>query len=121
MSELDGIKGIVIKFLKETPVLRDDDRALVCKVWEYQLKLLGKNIFSLKANDFFQVYTTDLLTSSDSITRARRKVQETFPELRGLNYEKRQNLFQEEIKKEVAILFEKPVTLKPIYEQISLF
>lgn len=121
MSELENIKGIVIKFLKENPVLRDNDKALVCKIWEYQLKQTGKNIFSIKINDFFQIYTTNQLTSSDTITRARRKAQETFPELRGLNYEKKQFLFQEGIKKEIASLFEKPVITKQKYEQISLF
>ncbi|MEY4573780.1 MAG: hypothetical protein RLZ10_3086 [Bacteroidota bacterium] len=51
--------------------------------------------------EFFMKYVEGVYTSSDSITRMRRKVQEDNESLRGQTYYKRQKLekeFREEIK-----------------------
>lgn len=109
MSELKDLSKLVESLLTQFPLLRDNDKALVCKIWEHQLKELGKDINKLTINDFFIFYLSpDInLTNSDTITRARRKKQETIIELRGNLYDKRHN-YQDEFKKEILELF-KPI------------
>ena len=109
MSELKDLSKLVESLLTQFPLLRDNDKALVFKIWEHQLKELGKDINKLTINDFFIFYLSpDInLTNSDTITRARRKKQETIIELRGNLYDKRHN-YQDEFKKEVLELF-KPI------------
>jgi hypothetical protein len=92
MSTIKRIKAMqkqVAYYLHHKESLRDDDKLLVANIW-YQ-ELLDKNIDSKKfsAFDFLQMYADDTLTNSDIITRARRKVQEENPQLRGKNWAKR--------------------------------
>lgn len=114
MSELLDIKNIVVKLLTESSLYRDNDKALVCKVWEYQLSKIGKNIYDLKTNDFFICYLENILTNSDTITRARRKAQEEIIGLRGVNYDNRHNKLQDDFKKDIISLFELKKEEKPI-------
>ena len=46
----------------------------------------------MSAIDFLQIMVNGNLPSPDTITRARRKIQEKHPELRGVNYVERQKL-----------------------------
>lgn len=75
---------VVKEFLNKHPTLRDDDKRLVANFWNAELKSKGVDIAMLKASDFVKNYFLNgEITNPDTITRARRKVQETCPELRG--------------------------------------
>lgn len=79
---------------------RDDDNLLVCRIWWDELLELKFVPEQMTAMEFLVLYRDQKLTSSDTITRARRKVQEENEHLRGKSYIERQNK-QEEIKEEI--------------------
>jgi hypothetical protein len=70
------VRGKVEHCLKSDPTLADDDERLVSNIWHLEALKLGKNP----------------MTMTDVITRARRKVEEDMPDLRGETWEKRQGL-----------------------------
>jgi len=79
--------------LYKTPILRDDDNRLVANYW---YKEIGPGLIdNMSIIDFLTKYSTGQLTSADTITRARRKVQENNPSLRGEKWEDRHTLAQE--------------------------
>ena len=78
-----------VQILLETyPKLRDNDVRLVASYYYNNIS----NINQISAIDFLQIMVNGNLPSPDTITRARRKIQEKHPELRGLNYVERQKL-----------------------------
>ena len=78
-----------VKFLLEAyPKLRDNDVRLVATYYYNNIA----NINQMSAIDFLEVMVNGNLPSPDTITRARRKIQEKHPELRGAKYEEKQKL-----------------------------
>ena len=78
-----------VQILLETyPKLRDNDVRLVASYYYNNIS----NINQMSAIDFLQIMVNGNLPSPDTITRARRKIQEKHPELRGVNYVDRQKL-----------------------------
>mgnify|MGYP001615620743 FL=1 len=73
---------------------RDDDELLVCRFWCDELKNKNIVVKSLDAIAFMMMYKKGLITSADCVTRARRKITENFPELRGKSYKKRKGNLQ---------------------------
>ena len=73
-----SVKNLLAKFSS----LRDSDRLLVAELWKQELK-------ALKTNDLLMMLKAGKLTSYDSITRVRRKVQEENKNLRGKLYKER--------------------------------
>ena len=73
------------------PHLRDCDRRLCSNIWVRELEVLKMNYKTITAEQMLVVFNQGKLTSSDSITRARRQVQERYPEMRGEKYSKRQD------------------------------
>jgi len=71
--------------LENNTYLRDCDRKLSVVIWRRQLKDLN-----VLEHNFFDFYTSKLLYSQESIGRARRKLQELYPNLRGKNYKNKQ-------------------------------
>ena len=81
-NQLDLVKYV----LERSPESRDNDNILLWIVWKKAYPAIEKEI------DYFkELFISKTLPSFESITRARRKLQETYPNLRGLKYEKRQN------------------------------
>ena len=64
---------------------KDNDMLLVAQFWALESKFTEQH----SAYDVFEAMSNGTLSSYESITRARRKLQELHPELRGLNWEKR--------------------------------
>jgi len=60
--------------------LRDDDNKLVANYWFNEVG---------ETKDFLKNYAAGKITQADSITRARRKLQELHPHLRGEKYNER--------------------------------
>lgn len=95
------INETVKQLLSEDPALRDSDAKLVVRIWRQELKDSGE-FFSLTV--FFSLYEAGKITSADSITRCRRKLQEELPSLRGDSYAVRQHIEQPAAQEEVRQL-----------------
>jgi hypothetical protein len=86
-----------VKILLQTyPKLRDNDVRLVASYYYNNIS----NINQMSAIDFLQIMVNGNLPSPDTITRARRKIQEKHPELRGVNYVERQKL-EKQVRQEI--------------------
>jgi predicted nucleotide-binding protein (sugar kinase/HSP70/actin superfamily) len=66
---------------------KDNDMLLVAQFWALESKFSEQH----SAYDVFEAMSKGALSSYESITRARRKLQEIKPELRGSTWEKRHN------------------------------
>ena len=88
---MNQIKLIVQRLLEEQPALRDNDNLLMSTIWKEQSNILN----------FFQRFERGKLHSPETIRRARQKLQEDFPHLRGELYEVRQKR-QEKVKQELG-------------------
>jgi hypothetical protein len=86
IKDLKGIKKLVYDKLISHAPSRDNDVRLEANIWAKQLKDIGKDIMEMSAFEFIQMQISGNLTSSSSIRRARRKLNEQFPETRGNSY-----------------------------------
>lgn len=76
--------------LERNPEYRDDDERLAAAFWYKQLYNAGYDLKTLSAYDLLKIYASNqLLTSADTIVRARAKLQENRPDLRGKKYNER--------------------------------
>ncbi len=82
--------------LRKHPTTRDNDSRLTFMYYTKYVPMFylpldnGKNYEAMDVVKFFRLLSNKQISSMSSIGRARRKVQETFPELRGKAYNKRQ-------------------------------
>jgi hypothetical protein len=82
--KMKNIKSKVEYLLRKTPHLRDSDNKLVATFWWHEM---GKEKTELMTGfDFLDTLSRGKLSSSISIVRVRRKLQEQYPELRGETY-----------------------------------
>jgi hypothetical protein len=77
-------KEIIIYLLTHKKHLRDNDQALIANIWWRELLLLGKD--KTMAIEFLKLFSEGKLSNPESIRRARQKIQEENPELRGDSY-----------------------------------
>lgn len=77
---MNKITEIVRELLEKKPELRDNDNLLMSTIWKDQSNILN----------FFHRFESGKLHSPESIRRARQKLQEDNPHLRGELYEIRQ-------------------------------
>lgn len=81
---MKNMKDRVEYLLRKTPRLQDSDNKLVATFWWHEM---GKEQTELMTGyDFLEVLSQGKLSSSISIVRVRRKLQEQYPELRGEMY-----------------------------------
>jgi hypothetical protein len=95
------IKKTVIELLTQYSDFKDNDQQLVAWFWKLEMEAHGYPASSTPTQTFFKLMAFGKLTSSDTITRMRRRVQEEFVELRGEKYSKRQSN-QEKVKKDLG-------------------
>ena len=88
------IKPFVYKVLMTKPSTRDNDQELLAIIWGQQFKKLEQGTHFI---NFLEALKSGKLTPAESITRARRKIQEQNPATRGKSYYQRQE-HQSEIK-----------------------
>ena len=88
-----AIQDKVKTILKVKEHCKDDDRRLTANVWIDELVQFG--VKREEAMKFCQLYLDLKLTPSDTITRARRKLQEIDPNLRGQSYHARKQKEEE--------------------------
>lgn len=90
MKNINEIKELCDKvkvLLRSHPHLRDSDKRLVANIWSIDLtELYNKNIENISSLDMLNALAEGNLTNHDSITRARRKVQQENEDLRGTKY-----------------------------------
>ena len=85
-----------VKFwLEKYAHLKDDDNKLCANIWNDELKqfiIIEKG----RIRDFLRLYAQGQLTSAPSIKRARAKLQEENPELRGEKYYLRKGKYEKD-------------------------
>ena len=74
----------VKKLLAESPRYRDNDKLLIARIWWEEMKSKGIDPEKATARQLMDLMVDDRVTQPDTIKRARRKVQEHFPNLRGI-------------------------------------
>lgn len=89
INQLKTAKEYVIHFLRTKPHTRDDDQKLIANIWSEQVGGM-KTLTNISAFEFLKLFSENRLFSPESIRRARQKIQEEFPELRGTTYVSRQ-------------------------------
>jgi hypothetical protein len=99
IQKIKNMQEVVTTALEKYPHLRDDDNRLVAYIWWKNLKdnKIPEDIITM---DFLQLYANNELPQADVITRARRKVQEDNPNLRGKLWNERHQL-KEEVKNNI--------------------
>lgn len=80
---------------------RDNDNILLSDFWRDELLGDAWMADSLTIEDFFSLLQRGSLSTPESITRCRRKVQEINPELRGETWKRRHNEYEETVKSEI--------------------
>ena len=94
------IKQTVIDLLNQYSEFKDNDQQLVAWFWKLEMEAHGYPS-SMPTQTFFKLMAFGKLTSSETITRVRRLVQEENPSWRGKKYVERQAK-QEKVKKELG-------------------
>lgn len=79
LNKIVKTKDRVEELLTRYPILRDDDNKLMARIWK-------EESLSHTAKDLLIEIGNGKLTSAEAITRARRKLQEQNPGLRGKAY-----------------------------------
>ena len=92
---------MVEKALLQRGETRDNDDKLVAIIWHNYLKEHGHDPNQMTGVDVLTHVFNGWLPSSDTITRARRKLQETQPALRGKKYYQR-HANSAEVKKDLG-------------------
>ena len=99
MKKISSVYKQVTFFLAKYPPLRDNDERLMANIW---WKFLGEyEVDNMSARDILKRLAKGDLPSYESISRCRRKIQETTPMLRGATWElrhKRQKSVKNELK-----------------------
>jgi hypothetical protein len=95
------IKKTVIDLLMQYTDFKDNDQQLVAWYWKLEMEAMGYPSSTTPTAHFLKIMAFGKLTSSDTITRVRRLVQEETPELRGKKYDERQAK-QSQVKKDLG-------------------
>ena len=80
LSQLVKIKDKVEYLLTRNPIFRDSDSKLIARIWASEIKT-GTDL-----NTFLRDFGNGKHTSAEAIRRARQKLQEKQPHLRGKLY-----------------------------------
>lgn len=105
MTSKQKVFDLVKQVLTEKPETRDNDMYLTAVIWYRDLRQ-RPNVGDLSLIGFFHImrdYKTWGLWSYETISRARRLVQETCTDLRGEEYEKRHRK-QQEVKDDIKAI-----------------
>ena len=82
LEKIIKIKNKVEYLLENYPVFRDDDNKLIAKIWWSETK-------TNSLESFLRAFGDKKISSPEAIRRARQKLQEHNPHLRGKLYDKR--------------------------------
>ena len=90
ITKIKAVKDFVQDILNDYPQARESDNYLSAVVWHKQVRATTQGDVTFE--NFLTMYSNGLLASSDSITRAARKLKETNPKYRGKSYDNRKQL-----------------------------
>ena len=88
IHQIKQMQVLVKSILTEFRPARDNDNLLILKVWASQNPSLRGNTSFV---EFSRGFLNGTYASAESITRARRKVQELNEDLRGIKYDSRKS------------------------------
>jgi hypothetical protein len=101
INKIKEMQVVVEDLLHQYAHYRDSDTRIIAHIWMRQLGGL-ENMKSISLYDFFQLWIENKnIVSPDTITRARRKVQEENVDLRGKTYKKRKEQ-SKDVKKNIV-------------------
>lgn len=86
IEQIKNIQEQVQVMLENYPKLRDNDNRLFMSL----ILMLDKELKDQSVEEFTKKFITGHYPAMESVTRARRKVQEEYPHLRGESYINRQ-------------------------------
>ena len=89
LKKILNLQDKVEILLTKYPELRDDDKLLVSKMWEIELKKQNLDPSTTPINMFLSLYENSCLSNAELVGRARRKIQESNLELRGESWNDR--------------------------------
>jgi len=92
----------VKRLLEVVPSLKDSDTRLTTHIWFREIEEMGLDPFNLATTDFLKLYAKGKLTLAPTIKRARAKLQEENPKLRGKKYYLRKGHIQDKYKRELG-------------------
>lgn len=82
--EIAALKTTIFELLVAYPKYRDSDKKLCSRIWCIELQRDGKDIKTLTAYQFFDIYSNgEILSTADSVTRVARLVKKEHPEVEG--------------------------------------
>ena len=117
----------VVSILQEKPICRDSDMYLTFVIYNLlwhktpTAQETGKDWVEATKEEMFGAIENNQLPTMSSIARARRKAQQSFPELRGDKYQARQekaNLYDKYLN---FLKFNKQVQPKKVYSSYHLY
>ena len=79
---------LIRSLLEADTKYRDNDNKLIATFW---FKQLGDSIDNMQGYDLLKHFANGNLTNTETIRRIRQKIQQTTPDLRGVNYNKRRD------------------------------
>lgn len=94
LSKVESIKDTVKQILIEHPKARDNDRYLMLSVWMRE----NIDLPHISFRDFAIDFSKGRYSDTESIRRTRQKIQEQYPELRGLSYTPRKTVEEPEMR-----------------------
>jgi len=95
IKELKGATKRVKSILEAEPRARDNDNLLAVLFWQGETGKFNRSPDLYDVSDFLKDFVSGEFTSPESIGRARRLVQEHYPETRGAKYHDRHKLAAE--------------------------
>jgi hypothetical protein len=90
VEELLGLHKLIKDLMLSDKRYRDNDALLVNRIQKDELEQQNIDLRFISAYDYFKIRLNKTVSSESTILRARRKVNEHFPETRGLSYKSRQ-------------------------------
>lgn len=108
MGKIDELKtthDIVMDILKSNPIARNSDNHLCYFVYKVVGKKNGIDIDSMSMPRFFLHMKEFGFPSTETIRRARQKIQASHPELCGIRTVEGQRLLNEEVFREYARMY----------------
>ncbi len=86
IKELKGMNKVVYNRLIKYPRDRDNDSRLEANIWAEELSEMDKDILKISAYEFLNMQIKGIISSSSTIRRSRRKVNEKISSTRGKSY-----------------------------------
>jgi altronate dehydratase len=89
LKKINAIHDLVKHYLTINPKHRDNDNSLIATIWAKECGGMS-TVTNISAYEFLKLFADRKLTNPETIRRARQRIQQEYPELRGETYLERQ-------------------------------